>query len=301
MSDYKQRKAATLACLNGLSVGDAFGQLFFRTPFPRNGEPPEGPWRWTDDTAMALSVVENLFAYGTLNPDDLARRFARRYVAEPNRGYGGGAHDILGGIAAGRPWQETASAAFGGEGSMGNGGAMRAAPIGVFLAHDLDETVKAARSASMVTHYHPEGQVGAMAIALAAAFAVRARKQCGKPPAGDFLASVISRLPQSEVRRGLEKAPSLPRETSLETIVATLGNGSRVLALDTVPCALWVCSHYLDNFEEALWQTVALGGDIDTNAAIVGGVVAAFTGETAIPRLWLHRREALPPVAEGTL
>ncbi|CAM2010258.1 ADP-ribosylglycohydrolase family protein [Acanthopleuribacter pedis] len=300
MRDIKQRKADTLACLNGLSVGDAFGQLFFRTPFSRNGEPPAGPWRWTDDTAMGLSVVENLFAFNTIDCDDLARRFARRYGAEPSRGYGGGAHDILGGIAAGRPWRDEASEAFGGEGSMGNGGAMRAAPIGIFLAHDLDGAAAAARRASMVTHFHPEGQVGAVAVALAAAFAFRARGQ-GKPNPGAFLEAVTTRLPQSEVRRGLEKARGLSADSSVETLVTALGNGSRVMAQDTVPAALWVSSHFLDDYEEALWRTVALGGDMDTNAAIVGGVVAAYTGIAGIPNIWLTRREPLPPLDETNL
>ena len=53
--------------LDGLSVGDAFGELFFgeygraffrRTPCDTSGaDLPPGPWPWTDDTHMALSVV----------------------------------------------------------------------------------------------------------------------------------------------------------------------------------------------------------------------------------------------------
>ena len=87
-------------------MGDAFGErCFSRDPAEVStrieaGEVPPGSLRWTDATAMAMSVVETLEARGRIDPDDLARRFARRYVKEPGRGYGGGAHAILSAVAA---------------------------------------------------------------------------------------------------------------------------------------------------------------------------------------------------------
>ena len=45
--------------------------------------------------------------------------------------------------------------------------------------------------------------------------------------------------------------------------------------------------------EEALLSTIEVGGDCDTNAAIVGGVVAAFTGSEGIPEDWRLAREGL--------
>ncbi len=45
--------------------------------------------RWTDDTQMSIDLAESLLARGTLDPDDLAQRFAASY--RWNRGYGPGA------------------------------------------------------------------------------------------------------------------------------------------------------------------------------------------------------------------
>ncbi len=45
---------------------------------------------------------------------------------------------------------------------MGNGAAMRAAPIGVIFAGDITATVENARRAAAVTHAHREGQAGAI-------------------------------------------------------------------------------------------------------------------------------------------
>ena len=57
-----------------------------------------------------------------------------------------------------------------------------------------------------------------------------------------------------------------------------LGNGSRVTASHTVPFALWTAATYLEDYPAAVTACVQAGGDVDTTAAIVGGIVAAYTG-----------------------
>lgn len=39
--------------------------------------------------------------------------------------------------------------------------------------------------------------------------------------------------------------------------------------------------------------SIAATGDMDTNAAIVGGIVASFVGPSGLPVRWLRRREPL--------
>jgi len=58
--------------------------------------------------------------------------------------------DIMGGAK----WRDTAANAFGGQGSMGNGGAMRVAPLGAYFADDLERCATEARASSLVTHTH---------------------------------------------------------------------------------------------------------------------------------------------------
>jgi ADP-ribosylglycohydrolase len=38
---------------------------------------------------------------------------------------------------------------------------------------------------------------------------------------------------------------------------------------------------------------IEAGGDVDTTSAIVGGIVAAYTGRAGIPAAWLRQREPL--------
>ncbi|MFO0660776.1 MAG: ADP-ribosylglycohydrolase family protein [Polyangiaceae bacterium] len=166
--------------LEGLSVGDAFGECFFVRGevlvlmLQERGLRP-APWRWTDDTAMALSIVDELSAHHEIRPDSLAERFAHRYAENRMRGYGGGAHQVLQEIYTGTPWQKASRELFEGMGSMGNGGAMRSAPVGAYFAEDLEMVVEQARRSAMPTHAHHDGQCGAIAIAVATAIAHRMR------------------------------------------------------------------------------------------------------------------------------
>ena len=75
-----------------------------------------------------------------------------------------------------------------------------------------------------------------------------------------------------------------------------VGNGSKVSAQDTVPFALWCAARHLDDYAGAMWSTLSVGGDIDTNCAIVGGIVSLAVGREGIPSDWLWFREALPEI-----
>ena len=87
-----------LVSLLGLSVGDAFGERFFmphgalHTAIDERTV-PASPWRYTDDTQMALSLVEVLREHGTIDQDALAKSFVQRF--DPMRGYGPGAQRLL--------------------------------------------------------------------------------------------------------------------------------------------------------------------------------------------------------------
>jgi ADP-ribosylglycohydrolase len=52
-----------------------------------------------------------------------------------------------------------------------------------------------------------------------------------------------------------------------------------------------MAAHRLADFPRALAETIAADGDCDTNAAIVGGIVAPFVGRAVIPVAWLASRE----------
>jgi ADP-ribosylglycohydrolase len=288
---------AARTALEGLSVADAFGeQLLHCGPVARqialdhHSAPHGKQWQWTDDTAMAISIVETLGACGEIEPERLGGLFARRYYAEPARGYGGAAHEILSAIAAGDPFAVAARRVFNGEGSCGNGGGMRSAPIGAYFANDLRMVVEQASRSAAPTHAHPDGIAGAVAIAVAAA-----RVFAGERDPRALLATVVEHTPTGATRDGLRRAISL-LDVEPVTAAAELGNGSRVIASDTVPFAIWCASMHLGDYAGACWACASVGGDIDTTCAMVGGIIVGAVGVEGIPAEWRERREPLPPL-----
>ena len=283
--------------LEGLSLGDAFGEQFFSIPDElledvlAERSAPAPPWRFTDDTQMALSIVEVLRARGAVDQDRLAASFAAHY--EPGRGYGAGMHSLLRRINAGAAWREAAQQQFSGQGSFGNGAAMRVAPLGAYFADDIDRAAAQARLSAEVTHTHPEGVAGAVAVALAAAWAWRSG-QGGAPSQATLIDLVLPYVPESEVASRLRRARELSPGAPPQHAAAMLGSGFQISAQDTVPFTLWVAGAYLNDFEAAMWATASGMGDVDTTCAIVGGIVAMAVGEAGLPAAWRQHREPLP-------
>jgi ADP-ribosylglycohydrolase len=227
-----------------------------------------------------------------IDQDRLARSFAAHY--ELGRGYGLGMRHLMPRIRAGESWRVLAPAMFQGTGSFGNGGAMRIGPVGGYFADDLPTVVEQARFATVVTHAHPEAAAGAIAAAVAGAVAWQAREAGERPARADLIARVLPLVPKSQVRDGLIIARDLPSGTPIREVVIALGNGSGVSAMDTVPLTLWCAGEHLDDYEAAFWLTLSAGGDVDTTCAIVGGIVALYTGTDGIPAEWRASREPLP-------
>ena len=145
----RMRRAAE--SLEGLSCGDAFGERFFLADAIAQSLIQERavlapPWFFTDDTVMALSILETLAEHREITPDALAISFTGRYDA--GRGYSPAMHRLLPAIRRQpQSWRTEAAALFSGEGSFGNGSAMRVAPLGAYFARrDFSFSVRSSRS-----------------------------------------------------------------------------------------------------------------------------------------------------------
>lgn len=288
-----------LLSLEGLALGDSFGQNFFIQQDKaiqqiKSRQLPAKPWLYTDDTIMAFSIVETLNKFGYINQNYLAQTFAQRYMEEPNRGYGSNAGKTLREISQGIPWQQVSSNAFSGMGSMGNGGAMRAAPIGAYFFDDYQRVVQEAKASCKVTHSHPDAQAGSIAIAVAAAYCRRKGLKNFSNDTKSILETVIEMTPESQTNSRIKRAMDISFDSRLEFVISCLGNGINLCAYDTVPIALWFVAGNNSDFEEALWQSVAALGDRDTICAIVGSLVSLIVGNEGLPQAWLECRESLP-------
>jgi ADP-ribosylglycohydrolase len=294
-----ERLKAMRRSLEGLALGDALGQALISAP---TTEPSlrEAPWRYSDDTEMAIAIACVLARHGRIDQDALAEAFASRFAADPERGYGAVSYWILSRVSAGADWRKTAAEPYRGQGSLGNGGAMRAGPLGAYFADDLSRVASEATLSAAVTHAHAEGQAGAVAVAVATAVASRG------PHAGlSAMLDVAGALPVGEVRARVLRAADL-RDASPREAGAILGTGLQVTAHDTVPFALWCAFRNLSDYRSA--QLAAMAGfesnasDRDTICAIVGSVVSMSCDPSTIPADWVAQREPLPAdVDDGSI
>lgn len=276
--DIRDRAAG---CILGLALGDALGAA-------REGSEP-GPFRWegevplhyTDDTEMTIGIVETLLDAESIDQDHLARRFAANYTSW--RGYGPVTRKTLHLLREGRPWKEALTHFP--QGSLGNGAAMRAAPVGPFARDEAAIRELSERQAE-VTHTHPLGKEGAAVIAFTTASAFRDPQEPGDRVLEDLLRFTV----EPAYREKFERAQAcLSRAHDPDRVIRELGN--RVEALESAPTAVYLYARYADDYEAAVAAAIELGGDTDTIAAMTGAIVGARVGAAALPPKAMERLE----------
>lgn len=274
--------------LKGVSIGDAFGESFFgeeslMKTYIYQRILPETSLDFTDDSIMSIAIFKSLEKFGKINQDFLAEEFTKNYYVDINRGYGPSMHEYFRSIKSGENWKEVSYSKFAGQGSMGNGGAMRASLIGAHFYDDLNQLKINAELSCEVTHANKEAVEGTRTIALAAAFAVQENLGLMGLSQQEFIQKIQDELQDSDMKSKLNKVLYLDGNPSTELLVTTLGNGIKMTAQDTIPLVIWMLSRYRNNFEECLWNTVAALGDRDTTCAMAAGISILCCDENSIP------------------
>jgi len=270
--------------LLGTFVGDALGMPFEGLPqidVPAAVEmiaARRGLGTYTDDTQMMIAVAESLIARGRVDEQHLARAFQAGY--DPDRGYGGGTRRVFELWATGTPIASAAAQIFGGQGSRGNGAAMRIAPVAVLFCEDPERLVAEATRSAQLTHAHPVGVDGAVVQAAAIGAALRDE---------DILEVARSAARTPEMTDGLRDVGELlGTHPNPVPVHARLGSSSD--ARESV-CAAIYTALAQPAFEPAVRFAVGLGGDTDTIAAMTGAIFAARHGASSIPQRWLAALE----------
>jgi len=278
-----------VGCLLGLAVGDALGAYFegqsrehlasrFSSVEQLMQRRPPGEMWYTDDTQMAIGVAETLVSCQEIEEAELCRRFAQNYM--PQRGYGRGARVVIEAILEGQDHNFWAKELFPG-GSLGNGAAMRVAPVGLLFRHDHDELWKQAQLSALPTHVHPLGIEGAQLIALAVAIAsaTTVLDRC------DFFEVLANRCTTAEYAGPLRRAARVSDPRNL----ALFGNG--IEAPSSVVTAIAAFGLTPDSYEQTIGNAILLGGDTDTIAAMAGAISGAYLGWQEIPPQLLESLE----------
>ncbi|MHA1606612.1 MAG: ADP-ribosylglycohydrolase family protein [Candidatus Freyarchaeota archaeon] len=272
----------------GTGVGDALGRPLEGRAFPclASGQLPVFDGRYTDDTEMMIGVAESLIEKEGFDGEHMVKVFMRNY--DPTRGYGPGPPAVFRMIMRGEPWDAASRMLFHGEGSYGNGAAMRVAPVGLLYFDDPETLRRVAYGSSLTTHAHRLGMEGAALQAYAVALAVRSKPPKLNPY--DFLEELESFTVEDVYRSKLKAARRLLGEgAGKRRVVSSLGNS--VEAFESVPTAIYSFAANSGSFKDAVVYAVSLGGDTDTIGAMTGAISGAYHGEEGIPEGWKSKLE----------
>lgn len=304
--------------LLGMAVGDALGTTYEferieQPEYPRLATGPaidvvgKGPFDLpagaiTDDTQLAVCLARSLAEHGALDAEDVGRR----YVGWMSEAFDignqtrwsldrieAGDSAVTAGVATWRATERRAA---------GNGSLMRTAPIAVAYAHrPLAELVAAAITESLITHADPRCALACAAFDAAIASAITSGDPASMLPA----ASVGLRRGAEELRARWTDVADL---ASVDQAVVDL-EGDLAAAHEDTPgvdrpahhlyktggfvrvalrLAVWHLAH-TPSWRDAVVDVASRGGDADTNAAIVGALLGARDGVSAIPAAWIDR------------
>ncbi len=281
-----------VGCLLGTAVGDALGLPYegvSRRRLNRLLGPPDrhrfmlGRGMVSDDTEHTCIVAQSLIA-SNFDIDIFTRDFARRlrwwFAAIPA---GIGRATLR---ACLKLWCGV-SPQYSGVFSAGNGPAMRSAIFGATL-NDVGVMVAFVRASARITHTDVKAEYGAIAVALAA-FTARRETAIDGQQFVEQLATIIGSDGAELISLLRDVVISVANRESTFDFAANNGHehGVSGYTYDTVPVSIhaWL-SNPLD-FRSAVTSVIRCGGDTDTTAAIVGGIVGTATGESGIPQEWI--------------
>ena len=209
----------------------------------------------TDDTALTVAVAEWMLDRQGV---DVAQSLIKWATEYPHAGYGSSFKRFLANGSHMTP------------GSTHNGAVMRVSPVG-YLASSIEECLELARESALPSHDSPQAIAGAQAAA-AAIFMARIGKD--KQEIREYLERTFG--------YNLHRSYDQVREEVLHSRACrdTDYEASHKRIVGAEPAVQDALIAFLEgtDYEDVIRKAIYLGGDADTEAAIAGGVAAAYYG-----------------------
>jgi ADP-ribosylglycohydrolase len=298
------RKEQFSGCLIGQCLGDASGFPVEGYPHDicrkyvndilrtdRAGEYGRGHFpfgQYTDDSQLARELMHSYVECGKFDPENYAGRIADIFSEERIVGRGRATEEAARRLKQGVSWENAGTPPP----SAGNGSAMRAGPAGLLFFDSPEVLIKAAYDQGRITHQDRRCSAGAVAIAGAVSLAL----QSNDIDVPGFLQQL------SEWAMSVEQSVATALQDLIEWIQLPPGEAARFISRAGLPsCSpdnwegispfvtgsvLWSLYSFLrnpDNYWDTVCTAIAVGGDVDTTAAMAGAVSGAYLGLEAIP------------------
>ena len=225
----------------------------------------------TDDGEMALMLARSLVEQGRFDADAVREAYMV-WWRSPAFGFG-------------RTTQNALEHGSFDQHAQTNGALMRISPLGIFgVKYDAEQVADWARQDARLTHTNEACQDSSAVFAVSVARAIR--EGCDGASLYKWIIqwseetgvddSVIEAL-----HRASDREPPYP--TDMDAGISN--TPMRVWVLIALHNALWQLLN-ADSLESGIVDTVMLGGDTDTTAAICGALMGAVYGREAVPTQW---------------
>ena len=233
--------------LLGTIIGDIVGSRFelVNNKYGKKFEFLHKYCRYTDDSVMTLAVakafLETKEDYSNLEEQVIKSmtEVGRKY---PNCGYGPSFYRWIMSQDH-KPY-----------GSFGNGSAMRISAVGV-VAKSIDEIKKLSAIVTNVSHNHPDSINGSEATAIAINMALKGKSK-------------------EEIKKYIEDNYFKIDDLKIDTMKLQYFH---INCVETVKQSIGAFLESTD-YEDAIRNAIALGGDSDTIGAITGSIASAYYG-----------------------
>lgn len=305
-----------IGCLVAQGLGDAIGFLveghhplvcsaFVAEAWARETAPgrTRGSFsfgQYSDDTQLARELALSFVHSKGWNPADFARRLAQLFRDDTIVGRGQATQAAAERILRGIPWDKAGEPAP----SAGNGAAMRAAPVGL-MGFGSDDRWRIADEQARITHLDLRSRAAAILVADVVGDLLDGRDPYD-PSWSAHLAERVASMDQA-LSEGVRSMPALlsASEDDAATWIAKAGtapagsahkfeqwHGISPFATPSVLFALYAFLRSPRDADAVLRCSVAVGGDVDTVAAMAGAMVGAHVGWSGLSdrlRRWAER------------
>ncbi len=277
--------------LCGLAIGDSFGDAARKPEYQRDygittdfhlGE----SWS-TDDTEFALMVAETILeAGGDFTAQDVERMWRRHVVVQDELKRGGVSE--MDAAANLRKGMHAPQSGMFGTHTFSDGAAMRCGPIGIYCAGDAEKAAELCRIDAEISHCR-DGIWGAQMVAAAVALAMV------DTPFETIFEEVLKLAPEgSWLRAKMEEAYAIVDEAGREMTEAWMPLHDRLFCSyraavpEAIPEAFGCLRLVHHTFKGGVLLATNFGRDADTIGAVVGCILGARYGASAIPSHWLE-------------
>lgn len=283
-------------CLVGAAVGDALGapaefltMAQIKKHFGKVIEMVGGgylnwkPGQTTDDTDMAMAILNSVVEKEVYDPKDIAKRFVAWMRSNP-KDIGGMTQTSLNYIDSGISYQDSGKLTLERFKTAPNGSIMRTAPVGLIYRNSPEKMLQASDEISAMTHAHEQCLLACrMTSTLISDLA-----------GGETKEKALSGLMQKFSEE--PKAIQMLFDSVRGEFHRDVYNGGGYV-FESFNIALNAFMNY-ENFEEVVVYAVNLGGDADSQATVAGAFAGAHLGIDAIPLRW---KKALNPYSADSI